>query len=257
MILLIDWGNTFLKYFFIDSSLETESQLNFSKVKKTDSLTSLAFDLSNDRNKNTVSMTYISSVRKSSDNLQLSSTLDKLNINSIFINTEKQFDRISCAYDNFENLGVDRWLTIIASHHVKKTIGIIDIGSAITLDVISENGQHLGGHIVPGARLLLESLNTTERVKVSEKTEDKDSDRNRLLLGTSTNECVGFGVDQMIQAYLEKSISEVTRHHQVEQWIFTGGGGEYWSKNLSVSKSNHCKYDGLLVFKGLTRYINR
>ncbi len=253
MILLIDWGNTFLKYLFLEPSGDIESQLNSDNVKQTDSLSSLAEDISKFNMKNKLSLSYISSVRKQADNKQLSSILNKLNINSIFVRTEKQFDRISCAYDNLENLGVDRWLTIIANHHFKKIIGIIDVGSAITLDVISESGQHLGGQIVPGKKLLLDSLNATDRVFVSDQLIGKDVN----LLGVSTNECVKFGVDQMIQGYLENSISEVTRHHQVEQWIFTGGGGEYWSQKLSVSKSNDCTYDGFLVFKGLIKYINR
>jgi len=252
MNLLIDWGNTFLKYMIFDTSLDIESQLSTGKVKKTDSLNRLVSELSNICAKNTISMAYISSVRKSLDNKQLSSILHKLKIGSTFVKTEKTVGHITCAYEKFETLGVDRWLTIVATQPSKKTIGIVDIGSAITLDVVGKNGQHLGGQIAPGKQLLLDSLKATDRVIVSEQLLDNDES----LLGVSTNECVKFGVDQMIQGYLENSISEVTRHHQVEQWIFTGGGGEYWCKKLSESNNSNYSFDGLLVFKGLIKYIN-
>ncbi len=183
--------------------------------------------------------------------------MNKLNIDSNFVKAEKKFNRISTAYENFENLGVDRWLSIIAGHNSERITGIIDVGSAITLDVIAKNGQHLGGQIVPGNRLLLNSLKATDRVLVSEQLIDMDEN----LLGISTNECVKFGVNQMIQGYLESSINEITRHHQVEQWIFTGGGGEYWSQYLLKSKNIQSTYDGFLVFKGLlisyNKYLNR
>lgn len=253
MILLIDWGNTFLKYILIDDSANIEPQLKMNRIRKTDSPNALVLAISANENgnKKEISNAYISSVRKPSDNKRLTSTLESLNIDSIFVQTEKKFDNICCAYDKFENLGVDRWLTVIASYHEEKTIGIIDIGSAITLDVVSKNGQHLGGHIVPGVRLSLDSLKTADRITISEKTEEKT---NRLL-GKSTSECVRLGVDQMIKGYLEKTINEVTKQYQVEHWIFTGGGGEFWSQNLSDNRNNHCSYDGRLVFKGLIKYL--
>ncbi|PHS13540.1 MAG: hypothetical protein COA86_16950 [Kangiella sp.] len=252
MNLLIDWGNTFLKYIIIDTSFDIESQLSIEKVKKSDSLDRLVSELSNYCAKHTISMAYISSVRKSLDNEQLSLILNKLEINCTFVKTEKRFGHVSCAYEEFETLGVDRWLTIVATQPSKNIIGIIDVGSAITIDVVGKNGQHLGGQIVPGNKLLLDSLKATDRVIVSEQLIDRDES----LLGVSTDECVKFGVDQMIQGYLENSISEVTKHHQVEQWIFTGGGGEYWCEKLSVSQNNHYTHDGLLVFRGLIKYIN-
>lgn len=44
--------------------------------------------------------------------------------------------------------GVDRWLTLIAvRHRYSVPACIVDSGTAITIDVIQEDGQHLGGLI--------------------------------------------------------------------------------------------------------------
>jgi type III pantothenate kinase len=63
------------------------------------------------------------------------------------------------AYQEPEKLGVDRWLSMIVGFQLyPKALCIVDCGTAITLDVIDNSGQHLGGLICPGLRLMKESL---------------------------------------------------------------------------------------------------
>ncbi|MCZ6796596.1 MAG: type III pantothenate kinase [Gammaproteobacteria bacterium] len=55
------------------------------------------------------------------------------------------------AYPVAEGLGVDRWLCLLgAAARVRQDIVIIDAGSAITIDLMRADGQHLGGAILPG-----------------------------------------------------------------------------------------------------------
>ncbi len=54
-------------------------------------------------------------------------------------------------YHQPERLGVDRWLALIgAAGLVDGDCIVIDAGSAITLDLLRGDGQHLGGAILPG-----------------------------------------------------------------------------------------------------------
>jgi len=54
-------------------------------------------------------------------------------------------------------LGVDRWLALIgAAGLVDGDCIVIDAGSAITLDLLRGDGQHLGGAIFPGINTSLE-----------------------------------------------------------------------------------------------------
>ena len=54
-------------------------------------------------------------------------------------------------YENYKQLGVDRWLTMVAVFdQVKSDTFIIDFGSAITIDLLSVTRGHLGGAILPG-----------------------------------------------------------------------------------------------------------
>jgi type III pantothenate kinase len=57
-------------------------------------------------------------------------------------------------------LGVDRWVGLIGAHHEhpEKNICLVGLGTAMTIDLLMANGQHVGGCIVPGPRLMIESL---------------------------------------------------------------------------------------------------
>jgi type III pantothenate kinase len=55
---------------------------------------------------------------------------------------------------------VDRWVGLIGAHHEHpgKDICLVGLGTAMTIDLLSADGRHFGGCIVPGPRLMIESL---------------------------------------------------------------------------------------------------
>ena len=62
-------------------------------------------------------------------------------------------------YKNPKQVGQDR---LVGAYGAMKIYGcpliVVDLGTAITFDVISPKGEYLGGAIVPGIRLSAESL---------------------------------------------------------------------------------------------------
>ncbi len=63
------------------------------------------------------------------------------------------------AYAQPEKLGVDRWLAMLAVRQItQQPVCVIDCGTAITVDFINAQGQHLGGVISPGLTLMKQSL---------------------------------------------------------------------------------------------------
>lgn len=80
-----------------------------------------------------------------------------------FARTHNEQCGIVNSYATPENMGVDRWLAVIAAFEFtrkksSKAVCVIDCGTAITLDVVSAEGAHLGGLILPGYRTMLRSL---------------------------------------------------------------------------------------------------
>lgn len=76
-----------------------------------------------------------------------------------FLVSEADSFGVQNAYGRPEQLGVDRWLTLVAVHNqYPGPACIVDSGTAITIDVIREEGQHLGGVILPGFELMRGAL---------------------------------------------------------------------------------------------------
>ncbi|MGA9666111.1 MAG: type III pantothenate kinase [Gallionella sp.] len=62
-------------------------------------------------------------------------------------------------YSNAGQLGSDRWAALIAAWHlVHGKCMVVDCGTAITIDALSEHGEFLGGLILPGMELMQRSL---------------------------------------------------------------------------------------------------
>lgn len=72
-------------------------------------------------------------------------------------------------YKEPAKLGIDRWLGLIAvDRNGDQAICTVDCGSAITLDGICPNGQHLGGAILPGFRMVRDAFERETRVGLVE-----------------------------------------------------------------------------------------
>lgn len=95
---------------------------------------------------------------------------------------------LRCGYDRPEALGVDRWLAMLGAWGRRQGAWLVaDIGTAATLDVIDQRGQHLGGCIFAGV--------ATQRQALSQRTAalpSIDGDT-RVQLGTNTINGLALG----------------------------------------------------------------
>lgn len=130
---------------------------------------------------------------------------------------------VHVAYDQPQSLGVDRWLVMIAAYRTiydAKGICVIDAGSAITADFITVGGQHVGGCIMPGRKLLNSALHVnTQRVRASAGQGEVQD------IGKSTEECVGAGLQHMLLGSVSRLISLANRM-RLSHVVITGGDGE-------------------------------
>lgn len=78
-----------------------------------------------------------------------------------FVTSSAEAAGVRNGYSNPAQLGVDRWLAVIgAFHRHLAACCVVDAGTALTIDGVDGSGAHLGGFIVPGARLMVDSLLT-------------------------------------------------------------------------------------------------
>lgn len=72
---------------------------------------------------------------------------------------DPRLERLTVGYDEPAELGVDRWLAMIAAgYRTHNPFIVIDAGTAITVDAVDTHGYHLGGGIVPGLQAMRSAL---------------------------------------------------------------------------------------------------
>lgn len=92
--------------------------------------------------------------------------------------------------DNPREVGADRLVNAIAAYaRFGVACIVVDFGTAITYDAVSDNGEYLGGIITPGAEISLDAL--YERAAKLPKVELAEP---RSLIGRSTVDAIRSGI---------------------------------------------------------------
>lgn len=174
-------------------------------------------------NEHGVSKIVIATVTKSSFLIELLTRLEALNVTVQVVDKVQPQWQPRSVYEQIGKLGVDRWLTLKAVPGKDKVI-VIDAGTALTIDWM-EDGEHKGGVIVPGFNLSLSALfkNADQLPMVN------DNDFGDV--GCNTNQCINFGVTQMLLALCERHVA----NFQPQQVYLTGGDGHRLVDRLSFA----------------------
>ncbi|MEK6277996.1 MAG: type III pantothenate kinase [Actinomycetota bacterium] len=125
--------------------------------------------------------------------------------------------------DNPHELGADRLVNAVAAYdRFGGACAVVDFGTAITFDAISEQGEYLGGVIGPGVRVSMEAL--TERAAKLPKV---DLAEPAGVIGKTTQASMQsgmvYGFAGAIDAIARRLIAELGEE---TSFIATGGGAE-------------------------------
>lgn len=115
---------------------------------------------------------------------------DEIGVEVEFARTQRSAAGVRNSYAEPERLGVDRWLAMLAGFVASGgAVCVFDCGSAITADLVDDDGLHRGGYIVPGIAMSRAGLfAATDRVRF-----DADQVVPGMVPGTSTAEAVVHG----------------------------------------------------------------
>ncbi len=193
---------------------------------------------------------HIASVAGQNANQQLQSDIERhWQLIPQFYKSTKAGLGVTNAYDEPARLGVDRWLCVLEAYHRYGASIVIDCGSAITIDAVAADGRHLGGYIVPGLRLLKDSLlQGTAEVCPAE------VPLQRIDLGRDTASAVGNGALCMVADFICARV--VALQQQLTDTctcVATGGDLAYILPHLAMTVR---QVDGL-VLDGLERIAAR
>lgn len=139
-------------------------------------------------------------------------------------------------YDTPQTLGQDRLAAAVGAKSLcpNENLLIIDAGSAITYDFVSDKGEYMGGNIAPGLKMRLTMLQ-----RMTKKLPLVEVEENELipLFGKNTRDAIAAGVIRGIayevKGYM-RTLSEKVPHFQT---FLTGGNAPYILNNVRTSRT--------------------
>lgn len=157
-------------------------------------------------------------------------------------------------YDTPQTLGKDRLASVVAAHFLfpRKTCLVIDGGTALTFNLLTEKGVFVGGNITAGLKMRLKALHHfTAKLPLLEQNTEGVLDLN--LIGTNTDEAILKGVQLGILSEIEGFIHRFKEKNGNIQVILTGGDGLFFKNNLHLENTTH---EPNLVLIGLNQILN-
>ncbi|GIZ13985.1 pantothenate kinase [Pseudomonas sp. NCCP-436] len=165
------------------------------------------------------------SVRSDVETGQLVSRLrDELGLQVVCAKPALQQGDVRNGYADYKRLGLDRWLAILGAYRLgRRACLVIDLGTAITIDLVSDEGEHLGGFICPGLPLMRDLLGThTRRIRY-----DRQAAEEALCSldpGRATAEAVERGCLLMLRAFVEQQYQQACARFAAGFDVFLTGG---------------------------------
>lgn len=141
------------------------------------------------------------------------------------VNSTNVSGMIRILLDNPAEVGADRLVNGIAAYNIcKSSTVVIDFGTAITFDCISEHGEYLGGLILPGLHIALQAL-TEKAAKLPPIDLSTPPDE---IIGTCTVSAmksgVMYGYGAMIEGLIDKLRNEMSKPTATDISIIATGG---------------------------------
>ncbi len=254
MILLIDLGNTRLKWALVNENakdiqqpFEAEGSINKDQAINIVALCS----------QNNWQMTHVvcSSVIDHSITQSLELAFKKSFPTTIWkkLDGTALINTIGTDYADPAQLGSDRRAMLIAAQalHPNKNLLILGAGTATTIDLLSASAHHLGGWILPGLTLMKNSLaNGTDRLGSSCSAFKEMSDLN---IGINSQDAIDHGVLMSQLGALE--LAQAYAHQKnmsLDMIVATGGNAQqlinYQEQEIPTQLIDNLVLRGLLIW---------
>ncbi|MBT3047091.1 MAG: type III pantothenate kinase [gamma proteobacterium symbiont of Ctena orbiculata] len=174
---------------------------------------------------------HIASVRRQQVDLKLLQWIEReWGIEARFAETRRQEHGVTNGYRQPGQLGVDRWLALIAARALSPSAQIVvDCGSATTIDAMDDEGRHIGGIILPGKRLLADALRQNTDIPPHDEGVIRDyfaaDTASGILTGAVVAQCAT--VEKLYQMLQQRETGEV-------RCVVTGGDAGFLSAYLEL-----------------------
>jgi type III pantothenate kinase len=156
---------------------------------------------------------------------------------------------IRLRYKTPHTLGKDRVAAAVGAFHLfpGENCLVIDAGTCITLDMVSAEGEFIGGNISPGIEMRLKAMHHfTARLPLVAKTEELPDE-----LGDSTENAIRNGGELGALLEMEGFIQRCKQKFQLLRVVLTGGDADFFVKHAKTKIFAHQN----LVLIGLNQIL--
>ncbi|UTF59419.1 type III pantothenate kinase [Gilvimarinus sp. DA14] len=154
---------------------------------------------------------------------------------------------VVCGYKDYRALGVDRWLALLGARaRGPGAWVVVDSGTALTVDLLREDGAHLGGYIGPGVALMRKSLAMESQVLATalaaQPYEPADCP------GIDTRSAIDNAILPMGRGLVDRALGQLAG----ARLLLTGGDAGVWKRVYpSAQQVDDVIFDGLeCCFRG-------
>lgn len=239
MLLVIDIGNTTIVFgVYKKDELKGHFRIVTDKEKTSDEYGEIISSLI----KNKISAAIISCVVPLLAPVFNQMVRDYFQVEALFVEGIKT--KFTILYDNPKEVGADRIVNAIAAFKLYGgPVIVVDFGTATTFDVISKNGEYLGGAIAPGIAISIEALWT--KTALLPKVEII---KPKTVIGKNTIEGMQAGIFYGFVGQVDKIVMEIKKELELEPKVVATGG----LAELISSESRHIQLvNPLLTLQGL------
>lgn len=191
-ILAIDSGNSYIKW----GLYEANQWLKKGKIHQND-ISSLAIQF---KQLFKPQIVVVSHVGRATTRYEIANVITSLYaLEPNWIVAQKYGFGITNRYINPVQLGCDRWLALIAAWEKinHRRCLVVNVGTAMTVDVLTDQGEFLGGIIAPSAYLIFKSLCLNTQLDYSRKANYDD-------FPLTTNEAIHSGAIYCLVGAIER-----------------------------------------------------
>lgn len=147
-------------------------------------------------------------------------------------------------YEQPAQLGTDRWAALIGAwHKEQRPCLVVSAGTAMTIDMLDAQGRFIGGQILPGKQLMMESLVSGTHALEAVAGQVKE-------FPLKTADAMTTGIAGALTSSIELSF------HRLELWagigpscLITGGDADWLARQMKIA----CRVESGLVLDGLLK----
>jgi type III pantothenate kinase len=177
-----------------------------------------------------------------------------------FIRSTRRSAGVRNGYVQTWRLGADRWVAMLGARalYPGRALCVVDVGTALTLDLLDAHGQHRGGLLTPGPALMVESL-LSHTAGIRRRAGPRSAKKSRrrsgaALFGRSTRTGLLAGSTAACAALIERALGEARAALGARpKLLLTGGGASQVAALLRVryTRVEHLVLYGLALLASL------